>query len=195
VIARVAIGPGIEVLDAGCASGVFAQRAAAARARVTGVDASAALIEHARRRVPTASFSVGELEEPPYAEASCEAAASVKSLGVLLPPPPPGAPGPFALSAEGALERLAASAGLDVTERAEAVTVWEYADDETALRGLLAPGPAVRAIAAAGEEAVRAGILEALAPFRTRDGGYRLENTFVYVVAGGRSSNGASNGP
>jgi hypothetical protein len=38
--------------------------------------------------------------------------------------------------------------------------------------------------AAAGEEAVRAGILEALAPFRTRDGGYRLENMFCYVVAG-----------
>jgi hypothetical protein len=97
----------------------------------------------------------------------------------------PGAPGPFALSAEGALEELAASAGLAVTERAEAVTVWEYADDETALRGLLAPGPAVRAIETAGEEAVRAGILEALAPFLTREGGYRLENTFVYVVAGG----------
>jgi hypothetical protein len=72
-----------------------------------------------------------------------------------------------------------------VTQRAEAETAWEYADDETALRGLLAPGPAVRAIEAAGEEAVRAGILEALAPFRTREGGYRLENTFVYVVAGG----------
>ena len=83
-------------------------------------------------------------------------------------------PGPFALSAEGALEQLAASAGLTVTERASAVTAWEYADGETALRGLLAPGPAVRA-----------GMLEALAPFRTREGVYRLENTFVYVVAGG----------
>jgi hypothetical protein len=45
-------------------------------------------------------------------------------------------------------------------------------------------GRAVRAIEAAGEDAVRAAVLEALAPFRTRDGGYRLENTFVYVVAG-----------
>jgi hypothetical protein len=33
----------------------------------------------------------------------------------------------------------------------------------------------------------RAGRLEAgaLAPYRTRDGRYRVENTFVYVVAGG----------
>jgi hypothetical protein len=118
-------------------------------------------------------------------EEDCEAAASVKSLGALLPPPPPSAPGPFALSADNALEELASSAGLRVSERAEVVTVWEYPDDETALLGLLASGPAVRAVAAAGEEAVRAGILGAIAPFRMRDGGYRLENTFVYVVAGG----------
>jgi hypothetical protein len=108
----------------------------------------------------------------------------VKSLGALLPPPPPDAPGPFALSAGGVLEQLAASAGLAVTERAEVATAWEYPDEETALRGLLAAGPAVRAIEVAGEEAVRAGTREALAPFRTRGGAYRLENTFVYVVAG-----------
>jgi hypothetical protein len=43
----------------------------------------------------------------------------------------------------------------------------------------------VRAIDAAGEEAVGRAILDALAPYRTRDGRYRVENTFVYVVAGG----------
>ena len=72
-----------------------------------------------------------------------------------------------------------------MTERVEVVTVWEYPDEETVRRGLLAPGPAVRAIDAAGEEAVGRAILDALAPYRTRDGRYRVENTFVYVVAGG----------
>ena len=226
VIERLAIGPATELLDAGCGSGVFAQRAAAVGARVSGLDASESLVDYARRRVPTASFTVGELEALPHADASfgvvtgfnsfqyaadpvralreaarvaeggqvvvavwgreedCEAAAYVKALGAVLPPPPPGAPGPFALSTDGALEQLAASAGLTVSERAVVAAVWEYPDEQTAVRGMLAAGPAVRAIEAVGEDGVRARVLEALAPFRCRDGGYRLENTFCYVVAG-----------
>jgi SAM-dependent methyltransferase len=118
-------------------------------------------------------------------EEECEAAGSIRALGRLLPAPPPGAPGPFALSAPGALEELAARAGLEVTDRIDVTTVWEYADEATALRGLLASGPAARAIEHAGEDAVRTATKDAIAPFRTRDGGYRLENAFVYVVAGG----------
>ena len=38
-----------------------------------------------------------------------EAAAYLAALGSLLPPPPPGAPGPFALSFDGALGSLAPS--------------------------------------------------------------------------------------
>src|SRR5262249_60257262 len=67
-------------------------------------------------------------------EEDSEAAASVKALGAFLPPPPPSAPGPFALSADGALEQLAASAGLTVTERVEVATVWEYPDEKTVRR-------------------------------------------------------------
>jgi hypothetical protein len=60
--------------------------------------------------------------------------------------------------------------------------VWEYADLETALRGLLAAGPVVRAIGIAGEEAVRDTVGAALAGFRTSDGRIRLENRWHYVV-------------
>lgn len=34
-----------------------------------------------------------------------------------------------------------------------------------------------------GEETVRAAIVAALAPFRTNDGGYRLENEWHYLIA------------
>jgi ubiquinone/menaquinone biosynthesis C-methylase UbiE len=40
-----------------------------------------------------------------------EAVAMVGALGSLLPPPPPGTPGPFALSDEAALRQFAADAG------------------------------------------------------------------------------------
>ena len=70
VIGRLGIGRGTELLDAGCGSGSFAQRAAAAGAHVAGLDASPALIDYARLRVPAAAFTVGELEELPYADAA-----------------------------------------------------------------------------------------------------------------------------
>jgi SAM-dependent methyltransferase len=113
----------------------------------------------------------------------CEAAGYLAALASLLPPPPPGAPGPFALSDPGALEALAAEAGLDPQEAAEVECPFDYPELETALRGLLSAGPAVKAIATAGEERVREVVTEAIAPYRSAGGGYRLENTFRYVLA------------
>jgi hypothetical protein len=49
----------------------------------------------------------------------CEAAAFVKAVGSLLPPPPAGALGPFALSESGALEEFAARGGLTPGARRE----------------------------------------------------------------------------
>ena len=112
-----------------------------------------------------------------------ESTAYIRALGALLPPPPPGAPGPFALSADGALEALAQQAGLTPRSVETVACPWVYPDAPTALRGLLASGPAIRAIQAKGEDVVREAILNALAPFRTRSGGYRLTNGFRYVIA------------
>jgi SAM-dependent methyltransferase len=113
----------------------------------------------------------------------CEAAGYLRAVGALVPPPPPGAPGPFALSLPGALERFAVEAGFTPGEHANVECVWSYADLDTALRGLLSTGPAVRALRQVGEERVRRAVTEAIAPFRTARGGYRIENTFRYLVA------------
>lgn len=113
----------------------------------------------------------------------CEASAYLAALGSLLPPPPPGAGGPFALSAPGALEALVRAAGLLSQAASEVDVVWTYPDEATVLRGLLAAGPATKAIEHAGEEAVVAAVRPAFAPFRAGDGSYRLENRFRYLVA------------
>lgn len=112
-----------------------------------------------------------------------EATAYITAMGSLLPPPPPGAPGPFALSADGALEALAHQAGLTPRLSETVACPWIYPDESTALRGLLASGPAIRAIQIKGEDVVRATILSALAPFKTRSGGYHLSNSFRYMIA------------
>ena len=91
--------------------------------------------------------------------------------------------GPFALSVPGALERLAAEAGLTQAEAFDVECTWRYPDLDTALRGLLSAGPAVRAMRHSGEEAVRRAATEAIAPFRTMQGSYQIENTFRYVIA------------
>lgn len=113
----------------------------------------------------------------------CEAAGYVKAVGSLLPPPPPGAPGPFALSEEGAIEEFAVKGGLTPGERHEVLCVWAYPDEDTLLRALKSTGFAVKAAESAGEEKVTEAVLEAVAPYRTSDGGYRLENVFTYLVA------------
>jgi len=113
----------------------------------------------------------------------CEAAAYLEALASLLPPPPVGAPGPFALSAPGALEGLVGEAGLLPWEVASVDCIWSYPDLETALRGLLSVGPAIKAIRHAGEPAVRTAVTNAIRQYRNTRGGYDLENKFRYLVA------------
>jgi SAM-dependent methyltransferase len=115
----------------------------------------------------------------------CDAAGYVRAIGGLLPPPPPGAPGPFALSETGALEEFAARGGLTPGERREVLCVWAFPDEESLLLALKSTGFAVKAAESAGEEAVTEAVLEAVVPSRTSDGGYRLENVFTYLVARG----------
>jgi SAM-dependent methyltransferase len=113
----------------------------------------------------------------------CEAAAYVESVRAVLPPPSPGAPDPFALSEPSALEALAASGGLTPVVRRDVECIWSFPDEVTLLRGLMSTGFAVRAIDGIGEERVAAAVLEAVAPYRTSDGAYRLENVFTYLIA------------
>ena len=115
--------------------------------------------------------------------ADCQAAVYLQALGRLLPPPPPGAPGPFALSDRARLEALARDAGLEPLSVHDVDCAFVFTDLEQALRGLLSAGPATRAIRTAGTEAVRAAVSAAIEPFRMTGGGYRLQNRFRYLVA------------
>jgi SAM-dependent methyltransferase len=63
---RVGLEPGQLVLDIGCGAGAFLRLAADRGARPFGLDASEALIELARKRVPDADLRVGEMEALPY---------------------------------------------------------------------------------------------------------------------------------
>ena len=66
---------------------------------------------------------------------------------------------------------LARAAGLVPRERVELSWRYVFPDEEALARAMLAPGPVAEAI------------VDALAPFRTPAGGYRLENEWHTLVA------------
>ncbi|MEO8922366.1 MAG: class I SAM-dependent methyltransferase [Caldimonas sp.] len=114
---------------------------------------------------------------------TCEAAGHLKALGALMPPPPPGAPGPFALSDENKLKGLAMDAGLTPLAVVDVPCPWIFPDLQTALRGMLSAGPAERAIRNSSFDQAREAIAAAIAPYRSASGAYRLHNTFRYLVS------------
>jgi SAM-dependent methyltransferase len=65
-IRRVGIASGQRALDIGCGTGVFLRRVADRGAKPFGLDASQALLEIARERVPEADLRLGEMEQLPY---------------------------------------------------------------------------------------------------------------------------------
>jgi SAM-dependent methyltransferase len=113
----------------------------------------------------------------------CNIAVIAAAVGKLLPPPPPGAPSPFVLSAPGRVEALLEQANLSPLTGGEVDCPFEFPDLETAMRGLMSSGPAATAIRQTSAEAVQQALAESLTPFRTSAGGYRLCNRYRYVVA------------
>ncbi len=226
VFDKVPVGSETRLLDAGCGAGMALRLAADLGAEVSGMDASAALLEVARGRLPDARLELGDLERLPFDDnafdvvtgfnsfqyaadpvaalkearrvtnpggkvfvmtwgdpAGMEAVALVAALKPLLPPPSPGAGGPFALSEPGKLEALAEAAGLTPLETFDVSAPWSYPDLETAQRGLGSSGVAVKAAEISGQEALDAAHAAALAPFQQPDGSYRIGATFRVLMA------------
>ena len=70
----------MSLLDAGCGAGLALRLAAEQGARVSGLDASAALLDVARGRLPDADLRVGDIEELPYDDASFDVVTAYNSI-------------------------------------------------------------------------------------------------------------------
>ena len=64
VLTATAVGAGTRLLDLGCGGGFALLLAAHRGARVAGIDATPALIDIARERVPDAELTIGDIEDP-----------------------------------------------------------------------------------------------------------------------------------
>ncbi|MBK6007188.1 hypothetical protein JJB11_13895 [Ramlibacter ginsenosidimutans] len=97
--------------------------------------------------------------------------------------PPPGAPGPFALSDKDALTAFVEGSGLRPLEIQDVECVWRYPDLMTGLRGLAAAGVAVRAAENSSDADVDRVHDAALAPFAKADGSYEIRAVFRWMTA------------
>jgi SAM-dependent methyltransferase len=137
------------------------------------------LREIKRVAVPGAPVAVATWGDPER----CDGKVLIGAVGALLPPPPPGTGGPFALAAPGALEALVEQAGLTAERALEVPTPFEYPDIATAERASLSAGPNRLAVNHAGLDAVRDAFTTALEQFVEPDGSVRLDNVFRVVIA------------
>jgi SAM-dependent methyltransferase len=72
--------PSTRFLDAGCGAGLALSLAAARGADVSGLDASDALLEVAKDRVPAARIERGDIEDLPYADGTFDAVTAFNAI-------------------------------------------------------------------------------------------------------------------
>ncbi len=223
---RVDLEPGQLVLDVGCGVGAFLQLVSDRGARPYGLDASEALLEVARQRLPDADLRVGDMEQLPYEDetfdlvtgfnsfffandfvAALREAGRVAKPGALvviqvwgpherndleamkeivrpfMPPRPADAPPEPDYAKPGVLEEFATKAGLAPESAFDASWAYEYPDEDTLRRALVAPAGIAMLVGPEQEDAVKDAIAKGLVAHRTAGGGYRLQNEFHYLIA------------
>ena len=80
VFAQAGVAAGTRFLDIACGSGMAARSASGRGAAVTGLDASAALVDIARARTPEGDFRVGDMFALPFPDASFDVATSFNGI-------------------------------------------------------------------------------------------------------------------
>jgi SAM-dependent methyltransferase len=225
-LARVELQPGQVILDVGCGVGAFLQLAARRGARPFGLDASEALLELARQRLPHADLRVGDMEALPYEDdcfdlvtgfnafffandiiAALREAGRVAKPGApvviqvwgpherndleamkeivrpFMPARPKDAPAEPDYSKPGVLEDLAVRAGLNPDQAFDVDWAYEYPDEDTLRRAMVAPAGIATLVGPDREREVKDAIASGLAQRPGADGRYRLHNQFHALIA------------
>jgi SAM-dependent methyltransferase len=102
------------------------------------------------------------------------------------PPRPADAPAEPDYSEPGVLEQMATEAGLEPGSTFESTWSYEFRDEETIRRALVAPAGIAVLVGPDREDEVKDAIVSGLASHRSADGSYRLQNTFHSLIAHAR---------
>jgi len=138
-----------------------------------------ALQEAARVLKPGGKLVISIWDKPDMSDAT----EILKAISVLLPPPPPGTPGPFALSEDGKIEAACEQTGLKVTYKTMVPCSFIYASLDEAVKSFMGTGPAAAAIKNSSKDAVEHAIATAMKMFRLADDIHFLLNQFLVFIA------------
>lgn len=138
-----------------------------------------ALIEAKRALKPGGRLVVGIWDVPQASDAT----EILKAIGALLPPPPAGTPGPFALSEDGRIESIFEKIGLKMTFKAKVPCPFLYNNISIGIKSFMGTGPAAAASNYTNKETVEATITKALQPFRATEEIYFMQNSFLLFIA------------
>jgi len=107
----------------------------------------------------------------------------LKAIGALLPPPPPGTPGPFALSEDGKVESIFSQLGLKTVFKTTVACPATYPHLADGIKSFMGTGPAALAIENHDKSTVEATIAKALQSFKLVDDIHYLHNQFLVFIA------------
>lgn len=140
---------------------------------------TAALAEAKRVLKPGGRIVLAIWDKPDQSEAT----EVLKAIGTLLPPPPPGTPGPFALSEDGKIEEVCHSLSMKVIDKAKVACPILYYTLNDGIKSFLSTGPAASALNYTSEKVLQQTIARALKPFHLTEDIYHLQNSFLWFVA------------
>ncbi len=107
----------------------------------------------------------------------------LKAISTLLPPPPPGTPGPFALSEDGKVENVLNGIGLQKISKETVPCPFLYHSMNNAVKSFMGTGPAAAALNQNPRVVVEGVIADAFGKFYLADDMYFLMNSFLLFVA------------
>ena len=138
-----------------------------------------ALLEAKRVLKPGGRLVIGIWDKPETSDATH----ILKAIGSLLPPPPPGTPGPFALSEDGKIEQILDEIGLKALYKTRVACPFLYHNIKDGVRSFMGTGPAASAVDYRDKEIVEEAIAKAFRPFRISEDLYFLQNQFLVFIA------------
>ncbi len=107
----------------------------------------------------------------------------LKAIGVLLPPPPPGTPGPFALSEDGKMESILQSIDMKMVYKTKVSCPFLYHSLGDGIKSFMGTGPAAAAMNYASKKMVEQTITDSLQPYHLTEDLYHLQNSFLLFIA------------
>src|SRR6266498_2984673 len=137
-----------------------------------------ALLEAKRVLKPGGRLVIGIWDKPEMSDATYV----LKAIGSLMPPPPPGTPGPFALSEDGKIEQICDGIGLKMLYKTRVACPFLYPNIDQAINSFMGTGPAAAAVNYRGSEIVEEAIAKAFRPFRISEDLYFLQNQFLVFI-------------